>query len=171
MLYTRKGDAGETELYGTTERYPKDDPLFDALGSIDELNSLIGFCRAHEPEDDASLRAVQEALFIAQAQLAGADKHVTKEHVRALEDAIHTCEASIEKPTSFVIPGATVRSARFDYARAVSRRTERAVVHACAASPSATDLLAYLNRISSFFYALARQTAQAEEAKEPKPAY
>jgi ATP:cob(I)alamin adenosyltransferase len=171
MLYTRKGDGGETGLYGTTERYPKDDPLFDALGSIDELNSLIGFCRAHEPEDDDSLRAVQEALFIAQAQLAGADKRITQEHVRALEAAILACEALIEKPTSFVIPGATVRSARFDYTRAVSRRAERAVVHACATTASAADLLAYLNRVSSFFYALARQAAQAEEAKEPQPTY
>ena len=41
-MYTGKGDQGQSTLY-TGQKMYKDDPYFDALGSIDELNSHIGY--------------------------------------------------------------------------------------------------------------------------------
>lgn len=179
MLYTRKGDGGTTGLFGTKERMPKNHPVFDALGSVDELNSFVGFCRAYARENHHSahgyfvdqLDLVQEALFIVQAELAGAEKHIIQAHVDSLEATIGEIEEAIEKPTSFVVPGATVLSALFDYARTVSRRTERAVVEVRGDDGSTKELRAYLNRLSSFFYALARYAAQIEKVKERIPTY
>lgn len=173
MLYTRKGDGGSTGLFGTRERVPKDHPQLEALGSLDELNSFIGLCKAyvrnHHKEHANELAVVQEVLFIAQAQVAGSTMRVTSAHVSELEADIDAIETTIEKPSSFVVPGATVLSALFDYARTVARRTERTLVRLH--PPDAADLRAYLNRLSSLFYALARHDAQASGSAENAPTY
>ena len=173
MLYTRKGDGGNTGLFGTKERVSKDHPLLEALGSLDELNSLTGLCKAyvreHNKETADELEQVQEVLFIAQAQLAGSAMCVMSKHVNALETVIDAIETTIEKPTAFVVPGATAHSALFDFTRAVTRRAERAVVRAHI--EDSIELKAYLNRLSSFFYALARRDAQAHGEVEKSPTY
>lgn len=179
MLYTRKGDGGTSGLFGTKERYSKDSPVYEALGGLDELNSLLGMCRAqaigmkNEGELDISkeIVRVQENLFIAQAELAGAPKNITQTHVDELETVIGVFEGLIENPHSFVIPGGSEQSALFDYARAVSRRAERAVVVARAQRPISPTTGAYLNRLSSLLYALARYTAKREGAGELSPTY
>lgn len=178
MLYTRKGDTGASGLFGTSERFPKNSPVFDALGALDELNSLLGICRAHASKQhergldiSKEVTKVQEDLFIAQAELAGAKMHISKAHIGALERTIGVLEGKIENPHAFVIPGATELSALFDYARAVCRRAERAVVGASKKQPVSPTTNAYLNRLSSFLYALARYTATRAEVRELSPAY
>lgn len=176
MLYTRKGDDGTSGLLGTKERFSKDSPAYEALGSLDEINSLLGLCRTQAgtlrslraPEE---LLAVQQCLFIAQAEVAGADKTLTQEHVDALEAAIARAEEPIGNPHSFIIPGTTELSALLDYARAVSRRAERAVIAARDSRPVSDATRKYLNRLSSFLYALARLAAFESGEKEPTPSY
>jgi cob(I)alamin adenosyltransferase len=176
MLYTRKGDGGMSGLFGTKERLPKNSPVYDALGALDELNSLLGFCYAVSRREEFAMslyiatlvRTIQQRLFIAQAEVAGAKKSITKAQVEELEDAIDWLEERIENPHAFVVPGATELSALFDYARAVSRRAERA---AGARSAVSAETRAYLNRLSSLLYALARYAAAGAGVKESSPAY
>jgi len=177
MLYTRKGDGGTSGLFGTKERLPKNSPVYDALGTLDELNSLLGMCRAQvrrcadeEIDIPEEVTKVQESLFIIQAELAGAPKRTSNEGVAALERSIGIIEGLIENPHAFVIPGATELSALFDYTRAVCRRAERSVVAAGAAAVSA-ETRAYLNRLSSLLYAFARYAAMRRGVKESSPAY
>lgn len=179
MLYTRKGDAGTSGLFGTKERFPKNSPIYDALGTLDELNSLLGLCYAHAALIESTkpfsvsvlVRTVQQHLFIIQAELAGTEKRITQQQVEQMEEMIARLESLITNPHSFVIPGATELSALFDYARAVSRRAERSVVAAGAMRQVSPPTSAYLNRLSSLLYALARYAAAQAGAKEASPAY
>lgn len=162
-------------LFGVCERFSKDSSVFEALGSVDELVSLLGVCFAKAVNDQnpisSVVRAIQEDLFVIQAQLAGADKKIGAGHVLRLEREIAEIEKRLAPIVSFVIPGATELSALLDYARAVARRTERVVVRANSEHPVAPDALRYLNRLSSLLYALARLVAQESGEGERVPAY
>lgn len=178
MLYTRKGDGGTSGLYGTAERFPKNSPVYEALGSVDELNSFVGFCRARcmsEPSIAARLHdellRVQESLFILQAEIAGAEKRLGQGDVDRLEAAIEGIERSIEAPQGFVIPGATEISALLDCARAICRRAERAVYGIAGERRLSDHAHAYVNRLSSLLYALARYAAALSHTHEQSPAY
>lgn len=175
MLYTRKGDDGSSSLFGKKTRIHKSDPVFEALGSLDELNSLLGFCRAFcsrkkikELDIGEIVLDIQEKLFIAQAELAGAPKSIHPDRTKEAERIIDSIEERIRRPQSFIIPGATELSGLLDYARAMSRRVERSVVRTGQASPST---LAYLNRLSSLLYALARFEAYEAGHFETSPKY
>lgn len=178
MLYTRTGDGGTSGLFGTKERFPKHSRIYEALGTVDECNSLLGLCRAQarvqksEAFDVAEeIIEAQQCLFIIQAELAGASKTITDAHIKNVEDTIAAIETLIGAPHAFVIPGATELSALFDCARAVCRRAERAVAGAGAERPVSLATGAYLNRLSSLLYALARYTAAMAGVKEMSPTY
>jgi cob(I)alamin adenosyltransferase len=176
MYYTRAGDDGTSGLFGTKARHAKDSPIFEALGTVDELISLLGVCRA-SLIDECSMplrqvvRTAQERLFIIQAGLAGADYLITSEHLAALERDIDTISADIINPNSFIIPGANVSSANFDLARAVARRAERRVIAVAHKSDVTPETIAYLNRLSSLLYVIARCLARNTSCEEARPQY
>ena len=179
MLYTRKGDGGDTSFFGSPERVRKDSPRTEALGALDELNSLLGVCKTHPSAEKFraggmtfahALADIQQTLFIAQAELAGAPKTVSEEKVTALEQLVNSIEAELPLIKTFSVPGGSGFSATLDYARAVARRTERRVV-------SVTDVeigahtRSYLNRISSALFAFARLANARSGIKEEPPTY
>ncbi len=178
MLFTRRGDDGNSSLFGTKERWSKDSPIYGALGTLDELNSLLGVCRAEavniaptEINVAGELIRAQECLFIAQAELAGADKSLGPEQVAELESVVNQIEKLVGNPQAFIISGATLLAALLDYARAVSRRAERAVIAAKDHRAVSPATRAYLNRLSSLLYALARYAARAGGVAESSPKY
>ncbi|XKT74784.1 MAG: cob(I)yrinic acid a,c-diamide adenosyltransferase [Patescibacteria group bacterium UBA2163] len=178
MFYTKTGDNGTSGLFGVKKRLAKDDVLYEALGSVDELNSLLGLYRASHGESTETpintadvLKNVQEHLFIIQAEIAGAYKEVTHEHVTYIEYVIETVEGIVKNPNSFVIPGSTASSAFLDYARAVARRVERNVLRARMQCDINQTSKIYLNRLSSLLYALARYTAHKDDVQESSPTY
>ncbi len=177
MLYTRKGDDGSSGLFGTKERYAKTSAVYDALGTVDELNSLLGMCRTETANEhgklniSAEIKNVQERLFIIQAELAGAEKTISGANIEELEETIESIERLIKNPHAFVIPGTTKTSALLDFARAVARRTERCVLTACETGQISPETRTYLNRVSSFLYALARYTAIKDNLPEESPSY
>jgi cob(I)alamin adenosyltransferase len=138
MLYTGKGDDGTTGLFGTEKRISKASSLSEALGSVDELNSLLGLCKVKAGElvvtkdtpASVVLDKVQQQLFVVQAELAGAPKKVHQERLTELEEYIGIIEKELPRLHSFRVAGGTELSALFDYARSVSRRAERRVIAA-----------------------------------------
>lgn len=182
-FYTGKGDGGTTKLFDTPsgQRMGKTSPIFEALGMLDELNCLTGWCKAGCPEDFQAegrsgkiiLRDVQDHLFTIQAEVAGAEKSVPQESVERLGVLISAIERSLPPVTTFLVPGGTEFSSRLDIARAVSRRVERRLVglHESGERQVSASSRAYANRLSSLFYALTRLANNRSGIEEAPPEY
>jgi cob(I)alamin adenosyltransferase len=185
MLYTKKGDDGKTSAYHCDQRFSKSSAVAEALGSLDETNSFLGIVKAKLAERNITLFSVgperaadiiqemQENLFIIQAEVAGAPKIVGEEKIREAEDLIAGIEKEIPPITSFSIPGACIESAELDFARTLARKTERRVVAVVEEGLVKVSLntLAYLNRLSSLLFALARLSAHKSGIQENSPSY
>lgn len=178
MLYTGQGDDGTTLICdGGGSRVSKRSKAIEALGSVDEVNSWLGLCKARLPLEVKSLRQVvhsmQENLFIVQAELAGADKTITPQKVTEIEELTDKIEQELPEIKSFFIAGETEISAVFDVARALVRRAERDVIDAAESGEVAVsqNTRAYLNRLSSVLYALVRWTNIKLGATEKPPTY
>jgi len=184
MLYTGKGDSGTSKLFDCSqgERIGKDAVIFEALGRVDELTSYLGLCRVKAETAEIELGSemmagiiekIQHNLFNVQAELAGADKHLSDNNVKQLEDWIARVEEEIPPLRSFTIPGGSELSAELDVARTLVRRAERYVVAILNEQPDrvSDNTLAYLNRLSSVFFALARLTNHRLGISEQPPRY
>lgn len=184
MLYTRKGDKGDTSAFGCNQRFLKSSELAEALGAVDEINSLLGVCKIKSVKIKIKINGknhfltkiveeVQQHLFIIQANLAGADKKISKEKIEFLENIINEIEKYLPPIKSFFVSGGTELSALFDYARTVSRRAERRVVAFSGSEKNKIqpEILAYLNRLSSLLYALARFVNNKSGTLEKPPLY
>lgn len=176
-LYTRTGDAGETGLLGP-ERVPKDDPRVEAMGAVDELNSVIGL--ALVAQQDRRLRAlllkIQDDLFTVGAELAMARApagtkvpQISPGHVARLEAGIESLD--IGKVTEFILPRGSEALVRLHWARTVARRAERRVVALSRREPVNPDLLRYMNRLSSLLYQMAVWRQRKERRKAEHPSY
>lgn len=169
------GDTGTTTLFGSKRRFSKSDNVFDVLGSLDELGSWMGLMRAKiRKESKVDVLTVQQRLFEIQAVVAGAPGEFSADAVVELEQIIARIEAKLSPRTGFVIPGETEMSALCDIARTVCRRAERAVVALVGGKKNSVDkkystLLAYLNRLSTYLYFLARQEAMRSGITEQRP--
>ncbi len=174
MLYTRKGDQGTTKVINSKDRLSKSSALFEALGSIDEINSFLGLCKVKSADEIAKMiHGIQENLFIAQAELAGAPMSLSPAKVQELEAITDNIEKILPPIKTFFISGGTELAALFDTARTVARRAERRVVAAKEAEglKISPDTLAYLNRLSSALYALARYANHQAGISELAPTY
>lgn len=156
-IYTRGGDAGETSL-GDGSRVSKTDPRVQAVGDVDELNSVVGWAAAVDGAPEL-LRRIQNELFDLGADLAtppGGERprlRVSTELVERLERDCDAVNAQLEPLKSFVLPGGSELAARLFVARAVCRRAERAVLRVESTSPL---VAVYLNRLSDLLFILAR---------------
>ncbi len=165
-IYTRRGDAGETDLFGGP-RVGKDDLRVEAYGAVDELNATLGTCRAETAQDDvrALLEDVQSRLFdlggaLATPSAAHREKsgvpEPQPEDVEKLEGQIDAFESELAPLERFILPGGCRAAAAFHVARTVCRRAERRVVSLARADEVPEPSLRYLNRLSDLLFVLAR---------------
>jgi cob(I)alamin adenosyltransferase len=158
-IYTRAGDAGETSL-GDLSRVSKLDPLVQAYGAVDELNSILGWARVAVP--DERLARIQNELFDLGADLSVpfvADDGKLRVDQAAIDRLEADCDdANAELPAlkSFVLPGGSEAASRLHVARAVCRRAEREVLAALGQRPVNPLAPVYLNRLSDLLFILAR---------------
>lgn len=195
MLYTRKGDSGSTKTLRCDQRISKSSIVTEALGALDETNSFLGLVRAKtkekivkvEPSQNCEgstftnaeinfsdiILEVQQNLFIAQAEVAGATLSIGVEKINKIEKIVDEIEKILPPIKSFFISGATEIGAMFDFARTLERRAERRVVAAKEEGKIkvSSETLSYLNRLSSLLYALARISSHADGVKEIRPDY
>ncbi len=164
------GDGGETSVPGAG-RVPKNHPIPVACGTLDELNSAIGFARAapgrSDPEIDGMLVRIQSALFVAGSVLAGvAVADGIDGELAWIEERLAAVEEEIGPLRTFLLPGGTDRAARLHLARTICRRAERDVVAAIPARPEAREVVPYLNRLSLLFFELARLENRRSDVEE-----
>jgi cob(I)alamin adenosyltransferase len=186
MLYTRKGDKGDTSFFDSKDRFSKSSTLAEALGTLDELNSYIGLIRSDirerkktfflsyvkkEVSVEKVLSDIQQNLFIIQAELAGAPKKIEKTKITTLEKITDSIEKIIPPLTSFSLSGSSYLSSLFDFSRTIARRAERRIVAVSLEKKLSSQTLAYMNRLSSALFALARYANHKEEVKEESPHY
>jgi len=176
-IYTKVGDEGFTQRVGERP-VRKCDPVIDAIGAIDELNSLLGWClRAAEDADAAEIRKAiaraQRDLVTAGALLVAAGVpqqpkvDLDEQSVEWMEQQIDDASTQMPELKQFVLPGGCELACRLHMARTVCRRGERRLAAAIAVETRTPPIIMkYLNRLSDLLFALARlanhQAGQAE---------
>jgi len=167
-IYTKTGDKGETSLIGGT-RVPKYHDRIEAYGTLDELNSFIGYLR--DQLTDAHVRgvllSVQENLFTAESLLAtDSEKEITQSlpklseaHVLLLEQEIDAMNLHLPALSSFILPGGHPLVSLCHICRTVCRRGERIIIKLSAETTVDEILIKYINRLSDYLFVLARELA------------
>ncbi len=192
IFFTGQGDDGKTGRFGCDQRISKSSAAAEALGSVDEINSFLGICKVKARGafsaqggpaagwDVAGIPAenliseIQNDLFIIQAELGGYSKiKFGSDKIKKLEEYINWIEKELPPIKTFFVAGGTELSALFDYARTLARRAERKTVFMSEQSPDEfnPEILAYLNRLSSILYALARFANHKAGVPEEPPKY
>lgn len=184
FFYTGKGDRGKS-FVGKKE-IDKTSIEIEALGDLDELSSLLGLVRQNIKHRvfNKIILDIQENLFIIQANVAGIwypkfkSPIFKKEKIKEIEKIIDNFEQKIKPAKKFIIPGASEESAWLDYARTLARRAERSVLRFSKNHGLRTkdyrlnpNISAYLNRISSLLFAMARMAVKVHGKPERYPQY
>lgn len=164
-IYTRKGDGGQTGIWGG-RRLGKDDVRMEAIGAVDECNAAIGVVSAAQLPDSAAavLAEVHDCLFVVGCELMAPDRagagasvpRLSGDDVARLETAIDGFEARLPELTSFIHPTGAPEAAALHLARAVCRRAERRVTTLRRTEPVSDQVAAYLNRLADLLFVLAR---------------
>lgn len=165
-IYTKTGDKGETGLFGG-ERVSKDSLRISAYGTVDELNSFIGYAitEVKDPGVKENLSLIQNYLFTIGSDLATpeTEKNV-KLHIqrtpetfyKEIEKMIDKYESQLEELRNFILPGGSKSSALLHICRTVCRRAEREVVALKNSVTIGNNILIFLNRLSDLFFVLSR---------------
>ncbi|MCL1893605.1 MAG: cob(I)yrinic acid a,c-diamide adenosyltransferase [Holophagaceae bacterium] len=162
-IYTRTGDSGDTALIGG-QRVPKSHPRLDAYGTLDELNSILGILRLHTSSQtmgDDILRLIQKDLFVVGAILANPASNLSEAvsllfAPEKMEEDIDRLTALAPALKTFILPAGCLATANAHHARTVCRRAERLAASLFASSEAPQWVVAYLNRLSDWLFALAR---------------
>lgn len=167
-IYTKTGDKGETSLIGGT-RVPKYHERIEAYGTLDELNSFIGYLRdqlvnVHLLE---VLLRIQENLFTAESELATDPEkelnrslpHLSEANVLELEHEIDAMNLHLPDLNSFILPGGHPLVSLCHICRTVCRRGERIIIKLSSEMAVDEILIKYVNRLSDYLFVLARELA------------
>jgi cob(I)alamin adenosyltransferase len=166
---------------GARELLPKDDPVFEAVGTLDELNGHLGLIiSVLDMEDNRrTLSLIQKKLSLIMSELAFAPEKEsekknpfsTKNHTtgpkiknsdtQTIHSGIESLEGEIEnlkkKPnmiTGFIQPGESKIGAYVHIARTVCRRAERRIVSMRNHYDVSDESLIYINRLSEYLFYL-----------------
>lgn len=174
-IYTKSGDEGMTSLFGG-KRLTKDNLRIEAYGTIDELNSFVGLLQAKVSPDFLAdvFSMIQNRLFDIGSHLASDPEkqvlpsHVDNQDVAALESAMDSMDESLPALRNFILPGGSEKIALAHVCRTVCRRAERRVVSLSHEEQIDVQVIIFLNRLSDFFFILARYLGWADGVEEVK---
>jgi cob(I)alamin adenosyltransferase len=157
-IYTRTGDSGTTGL-GDGSRVNKDSLRVDAMGDVDELNSVIGILLTEPLAGQVAevLTRIQHDLFDLGGEICIPGHAMIKaKRITALENILDAWNDELEPLKEFILPGGTRAAAYCHLARTVCRRAERQLTR-LSRHETVTELsMQYLNRLSDLLFVLCR---------------
>ncbi|MBG9366626.1 MULTISPECIES: cob(I)yrinic acid a,c-diamide adenosyltransferase [unclassified Streptococcus] len=162
QLYTKTGDKGLTKLVGG-QSVAKDSERVQAYGTIDELNSWIGYLMCDLSQEDVlreELLELQHYLFDCGSDLSTPQGVYPYKVDQSLVDWIES-KIDLYAPIppdleTFILPGGHPLAASLHVARTIARRAERHIVAAMWSTDINQEVLIFVNRLSDYFFALAR---------------
>ena len=174
-IYTKTGDKGTTSLVGGT-RVPKTHIRLEAYGTVDELNSNLGLLITYllDGKDKDFLQQVQDRLFAVGSHLA-TDREkmelkeasiISSEQVEMVEREIDRLDTLLPPLSAFILPGGSRGAAVCHVCRTVCRRAERRILALAEQVEIASELLAYVNRLSDYLFVLSRKMNQDDKKGE-----
>ena len=171
-IYTKTGDKGTTSLVGGT-RVLKTHIRLEAYGTVDELNSNLGLLITYllDGKDKDFLQQVQDRLFAGGSHLA-TDREkmelkeasiISSEQVEMVEREIDRLDTLLPPLSAFILPGGSRGAAVCHVCRTVCRRAERRILALAEQVEIASELLAYVNRLSDYLFVLSRKMNQDDK--------
>lgn len=168
-VYTKKGDSGTTSLL-SGRRISKLYPEIKAVGALDELNSFIGLLRCELA--GAYLDEIQWNLFNAGAIIIndnGSDlEKISEEDIQKLEKAMDEMNEELPELKNFIIPNGSRAVSYAHICRTICRRAEIEVLNCLVMENTerVAIITKYLNRLSDFFFVLARYVGYQKNITE-----
>ncbi|KAJ6656596.1 hypothetical protein lerEdw1_003483, partial [Lerista edwardsae] len=179
-IYTKTGDKGFSSTF-TGERRAKDDQIFDALGTLDELSSAIGLSAEFAGESRHSfveeLHKVQCVLQDAGSNVATPVSSARESHLKRtafsekpaleLEAWIDRYADQLPPLTAFILPaksplgGGSAQSPPPPFALLLC-----SVVPLVKSGEADANVAKFLNRLSDYLFVLARYAAMKEGKRE-----
>lgn len=161
-IYTKTGDKGQTSLYDGT-RIDKDSLRVESYGTVDELNSSLGFAIKFVEDESIqqSLKKIQMRLFFVAGELATIEEgkykyKVNEEDILALEKIIDDYLPKISGADKFIVPGSSIAAAALHVSRTICRRAERRILTLKRNEEVSDVLIKFVNRLSDVIYTYAR---------------
>ena len=175
-IYTKTGDTGKTSLIGGT-KVPKSHVRIQAYGSVDELNAFIGLLNDQLENNHIHkiVREIQDRLFTIGSSLAcdpGKDitmkiPDLVESDIVLLEQEMDSMNEKLPEMKSFILPGGNINVSTAHICRTICRRVERMIVELDLAEPLHQPLIVkYINRLSDYFFVLARYLGMQAGAEE-----
>lgn len=165
-IYTKTGDKGETGLFGG-ERVSKDSLRITSYGTIDELNSYIGYATTLVKDESIrkNLLTIQNYLFTLGSDLATTVnekneklniKRTPQSYYEEIERLIDHYDSQLDELKNFILPGGSKSAALLHVCRTVCRRAEREVVALKNSVTIGDNIVIFLNRLSDLLFVLSR---------------
>ena len=176
ITYTRTGDEGKTSLIGGL-RVAKFDDRVEAYGTVDELSAFIDLLQDQEgitAEQKTVFETIQNKLFTIESHFALDENSevkkmipvLTPDDVAFLEHEIDMMNEQLPELKAFVIPGGNLKASHAHVCRTVCRRAERQGWRLASKHLVDSLDLKYLNRLSDYFFVLARFFAFLDKVDE-----
>lgn len=169
-IYTRKGDDGTTST-ASGRRLPKNDPLIEIAGGIDECNAFLAAARSSDSSGgriDSFLRRLQCDLMAAGADISSeTERLLTRDNLDFLEGLIDELSAQLPTRDSLILPHPGKTAALLHLARTAARKVERQLLSQ--PNPGNHSMLQpYFNRLSDALFVIARTSARNDGIEEEK---
>lgn len=175
-IYTKKGNNGKTFL-GNGEQVWKNNQRVKTYGNFDEVNSLIGLIisqielkKIYQKADLINnLLGVQSDLMLISSILANPKitiNNILNIKTKIIEQLIDKTEEKLLPLNNFILPSGSLLCSSFHLLRSVCRRAERELVTLSLQEKVPKEILAYINRLSDYWFVLARLMNKMEGKKE-----